>query len=117
MTEPVGSELIHGNTGPVWLVGVPLISVDGVVTGWVSPLTDYECTLFWPDAAGAEQTRQITATNTSSDRFLVWLTAAESQAMAAGRARMGVEITNASSGYVSEVQIDLTIAQQRYVAS
>ena len=108
------ADVIQGDTGPVWHIGVPNLTVDGNLSGYET-LTGYTCTLVYTDSNGDQQTRAVTQVNTNNDRFLVQLTSAESQALAVGLSRIVCQVKDgAGTPYRSEVQIDLTVAQQRY---
>jgi hypothetical protein len=109
VSEIYESEMIQGDTGPIWHIAVPNIS-DGLVVG-SEELTPFTCTLVL-----GEVTRAITDMNIARDRFLVQITSDESNALNVGKNRIVVQIknTNISPAYRSEVQIDLTVKSQRY---
>ena len=114
MSDVFESEIIQGDTGPIWHIGVPSIDIDGDSSGYET-LTNYTCTLVYIDSDGAEQTRDVTTKNSTNDNFLVQLTSGESDALAVGLARIVIQVKDSSgTPYRSEVQINLTVKPQRY---
>lgn len=109
MSEIYESEMIQGDTGPLWHIAVPNVS-DGLVVG-TEELTPFTCTLVL-----GEVTRVVTDMNIARDRFLVQISSAESDALSVGKNRIVVQVKNdnVSPAYRSEVQIDLAIKAQRY---
>lgn len=107
-------DIIQGDTGPMWQIGVPSIDLDGNSAGYET-LTDYTCFLVYTDSSGDEQTRAVTTTNTTNDRFLVQVTSAESETFRIGPNRLVCQIKNSAvTPYRSEVQIDVVVKPQRY---
>ena len=114
MAEIFESEVIQGDTSPIWHIGVPTIDVDGNSSGY-EDLSTYTCTLVYTDSAGNQQTRLIIDKNSTSDRFLVQMTSAETDALSVGLAQLAIQVKDASGvPYRSEVQINLTVKTQRY---
>lgn len=114
MADVFESEIIQGDTGPVWHISVPSINVDGNNAG-NETLTNYTCVLVYNNSDGDEITREVTTKNSNNDEFLVQITSVESNSMSIGLNRIVVQIKDsAGTPYRSEVQIDLTVKSQRY---
>lgn len=118
MADPIEVDLIQGDTGPLWHIGVPLIDADGNSNGYAS-LANYTCTLKYVNSSGVDKTRVVSDKNTAGDKFLCRVTSDESGEMRLGLNRIVWEIrdTTVTPPYVSEVQVDLTILPQRYIPS
>lgn len=113
--EVTDVELFQGDTGPVWLIGVPLITVDGAVSGYQT-LTNFTCTLQITKVDGTVYTRNSVPVNTDNDRFLLQLSSTEtdSEYMSVGKNRIVAEITDTSNPiYRSEIHIDVKIKSPR----
>jgi hypothetical protein len=114
MAEIFESEIIQGDTGPMWQIGVPSLDLDGNSSGY-EDLTNYTCTMVFTDEAGVEQVRSVTSTNQAGNRFLAQLNSADSDTLKLGVARMVLQVKDdAGVPYRSEIQIDLTVKKQRY---
>ena len=114
MADVFESEVIQGDTGPIWHVGVPSIDVDGNSSGY-ELLTNYTCTLVYSDSAGDEQTRAIIDVNSANTEFLVQMTSAETDTLNVGLSQIAIQVKdNSGVPYRSEVQINLTVSTQRY---
>lgn len=114
MADIFESEVIQGDTGPIWHIGAPQIDVDGNSSGYVD-LSTYTCTLAYTDSDGVQQTRLISDKNTALDRFLVQMNSTETNSLPVGLSQIVVQVLDDSTPvYRSEVQINLTVKLQRY---
>jgi hypothetical protein len=117
MSEIYESELIQGDTGPLWHISVPSITVEGLSSG-LEVLTNYTCTLVYTNSSGVQVTRAVINTNTANTAFLAQMTSAETDVMNVGKNKIVLQVKdNAGVPYRSEVQIDLTVRAQRYTAA
>ena len=115
MAEIVESEIIQGDTGPVWHIGVPNLTVDGEVSGYEN-LTTFSCVLVYTNGStGAQVVKTVTDKNIAGDRFLVQFNSAESNVLAVGKNRIVIQVKDSAGiPYRSETQIDLAVRTQRY---
>ena len=115
MSEIIEVEIVQGDTGPMWLIGVPNLDANGLADG-DADLTAYTCTLKFAKTDGSDYERAVTSKNTAVDRFLAQLTSEETDFdfMAVGKSRIVFEVKNSEAPpYVSEVQIDVKVISQR----
>lgn len=115
MADIIELEIVQGDTGPIWHIGVPNIDVDGNLSGDVT-LTNYTCTLKITKQDASDYERGIVSLNTGNTRFLAQLTSEETDAafMGLGLNRIVFEIKDDQTPpYVSEVQVDVTVKAQR----
>jgi hypothetical protein len=117
MSEVYESELIQGDTGPLWHISVPKISVEGLNAG-LETLTGYTCLLVYTNSSGAQVTRSVINKNTANTAFLAQMTSAETDVMTTGKNRIVIQVKDSAGvPYRSEVQIDLTVKAQRYTVA
>ena len=87
----------QGNVSPVWRVAVQTFDADGVaVTGSFEDLSaNYTCTVAVTTAIPPIE-RVVTRLSTDNKRYLVQLTAVETDTMAVGSHKVAIEIENAT---------------------
>ena len=103
------SDLIQGDTGDLWEVGLPTYDVDGNKNGLVD-LTGYSCRVREPNSS---LDRAVTVKNTANNRFQVQLTPTETASLQADKViTIRVKISNLSLlpvPFVKTGKITLTI--------
>jgi len=85
----------QGNVSPVWRVAVQTFDADGVaIVGSFEDLSaNYTCTVAVTTAIPPLE-RVVTRLSTDNKRFLVQLTAAETDTMAIGNHKVAIEVEN-----------------------